>query len=70
MKNGPNVLFKNKLKNRVDRPFYGQLSNQEIFKRVNQKKIQKKNSKKKISKQKSKIYFILVDGRKLCPTRA
>ena len=32
MKNGPNVLFKNKLKNRVDRPFYGQLSNQEIFK--------------------------------------
>ena len=34
MKNGPNVLFKNKLKNRVDRPFYGQLSNQEIFKKV------------------------------------
>jgi len=33
MKNGPNVLFKNKLKNRVDRPFYGQLSNQEIFKK-------------------------------------
>lgn len=34
MKNGPNVIFKNKLKNRVDRPFYGQLNNQEVFKRV------------------------------------
>ena len=34
MKNGPNVLFKNKIKNRVDRPFYGQLANQEVFKRV------------------------------------
>ena len=34
MKNGPNVLFKNKLANRVDRPFYGQISNQEVFKKV------------------------------------
>jgi len=33
MKNGQNVLFKNKLANRVDRPFYGQISNQEIFKK-------------------------------------
>lgn len=34
MKNGQNVLFKNKLANRVDRPFYGQISNQVIFKKV------------------------------------
>ena len=34
MKQGPNVVFKNKMKNRVDRPFYGKLADREQFKKV------------------------------------
>jgi len=33
MKQGPNVVFKNKMKNRVDRPFYGKLSDRDQFKK-------------------------------------
>ena len=34
MKQGANVLFKNKVRNRVDRPFYGNLADREQFKKV------------------------------------
>lgn len=34
MKQGANVLFKNKIKNRVDRPFYGNLADRDQFKKV------------------------------------
>jgi len=33
MKQGANVLFKNKIKNRVDRPFYGNLADRDQFKK-------------------------------------
>ena len=34
MKQGANVLFKNKVRNRVGRPFYGNLADRQQFKKV------------------------------------